>query len=58
MPSVITLRGENGRIVLDFSQAQFRSIAVVVDAELKSVRLKILVPEDAAVDLTQLGSTY
>lgn len=58
VPSALRLLGQNGRILLDFSQAEFHSMTLTLDVELTSVRLKVVVPKDAAVDLTQLHSTH
>ncbi len=58
VPSEITLSGANGRVLLDFSQARFRSLSVLIDVDLKSTRVKIVVPKDVAVDLAQLNQMY
>ncbi|MFI9386871.1 DUF1707 domain-containing protein [Kutzneria sp. NPDC052558] len=58
VPGEIALSGENGRVLLDFSRARFRSMTVAVDVNLKSTRLKIIVPNDVAVDLAQLNKMY
>ena len=57
-PGAIRLLGRNGRVLLDFSQAEFHSMTLALDVELTSVRLKIIAPRDAAVDLTQLHTTH
>jgi hypothetical protein len=45
-------------VLLDFSQARFRSLSVLIDVDLKSTRVKIVVPKDVAVDLAQLNQMY